>query len=107
MPDTASPDVTSPVLDVWLSFDDLRAAGIVASRKTLSTWQRDNNFPLGVLFSSQTRRWAKREIDAWLAKRPTAEQDKERLARRSKSNRKGTETRRKLREARVSITRRR
>jgi hypothetical protein len=29
---------TAPALDVWLSFDDLRRAGIVSSRKTLREW---------------------------------------------------------------------
>ena len=60
-------------LDVWLSFADLRRAGIVDSRKTLRDWQRDPRirFPLGRLLAPNTRRWSKqREIDPWLASRP-------------------------------------
>jgi hypothetical protein len=60
-------------LDVWLSFADLRRAGIVDSRKTLRDWQRDPRvrFPLGKLLAPNTRRWSKqREIDPWLASRP-------------------------------------
>ena len=64
---------TAPALDTWLSFDDLRRAGIVSSRKTLREWQRDPRirFPLGRLLAPSTRRWSKqREIDPWLASRP-------------------------------------
>ena len=64
---------TAPALDVWLSFDDLRRAGIVSSRKTLREWQRDPRirFPSGRLLAPSTRRWSKqREIDPWLASRP-------------------------------------
>jgi hypothetical protein len=63
----------APALDTWLSFDDLRRAGIVSSRKTLREWQRDPRirFPLGRLLAPSTRRWSKqREIDPWLASRP-------------------------------------
>ena len=63
----------APALDTWLSFDDLRRAGIVSSRKTLREWQRDSRirFPLGRLLAPSTRRWSKqREIDPWLASRP-------------------------------------
>jgi hypothetical protein len=61
------------VLDIWLSFDDLKRAGIVNSWKTLGEWQRDPriNFPPGRLFAPNTRRWSKQhEIDPWLASRP-------------------------------------
>jgi hypothetical protein len=69
--DHSDPD--DDALDVWLSFDDLRRAGIVDSRKTLRDWQRDPRvrFPRGVLLAPNTRRWSKqREIDPWLASRP-------------------------------------
>jgi hypothetical protein len=69
---------TAPALDVWLSFDDLRRAGIVSSRKTLREWQRDPRigFPLGRLLAPSTRRWSKqREIDPWLASRPVERDD--------------------------------
>jgi hypothetical protein len=67
------PDDDVSALDIWLSFDDLRRAGIVDSRKTLRDWQRDRRvrFPLGKLLAPNTRRWNKaREIDPWLASRP-------------------------------------
>ena len=74
-PDQRSPypDDAASALDVWLSFDDLKRAGIVDSRKTLREWQRDPRirFPLGKLLAPNTRRWNKRsEIDPWLASRP-------------------------------------
>jgi hypothetical protein len=78
-PDQRSPyprrdphDATS-ALDSWLSFDDLRRAGIVGSWKTLCEWQRDPRigFPLGRLLAPNTRRWSKQhDIDPWLASRP-------------------------------------
>jgi hypothetical protein len=73
-------------LDVWLSFDDLRRAGIVDSWKTLRDWQRDERvrFPLGRLLAPNTRRWSKQQdIDPWLASRPVeraAFEDVERAA---------------------------
>ena len=60
----------APALDTWLSFDDLRRAGIVTSRKTLREWQRDPRigFPSGRLLAPSTRRWSKQhDIDPWLA----------------------------------------
>ena len=71
--DRGDPDDAAPALDTWLSFDDLRRAGIVYSWKTLGEWQRDPRirFPLGRLLARNTRRWSKqREIDPWLASRP-------------------------------------
>jgi hypothetical protein len=80
------PDDAASALDTWLSFDDLRRAGIVYSWKTLGEWQRDPRirFPLGRLLAPNTRRWSKqREIDPWLASRPVerdAFEDAERAA---------------------------
>lgn len=59
--------------DIWLSFHDLKRAGIVENWQTLSAWQRDPriNFPRGRLFGPNTRRWSKlTDIDPWLASRP-------------------------------------
>jgi hypothetical protein len=67
------PDDDAPLFDIWLSFDDLKRAGIVYSWKTLRDWQRAPRirFPLGRLLAPNTRRWSKqREIDPWLASRP-------------------------------------
>jgi hypothetical protein len=60
-------------LDVWLSFADLKRAGIVRSWQTLRLWQQDPriSFPPGKLFGPNTRRWSKQhEIDPWLESRP-------------------------------------
>jgi hypothetical protein len=68
----------APALDVWLSFDDLKRAGIVDSRKTMGEWQRDPRirFPLGKLLGPHTRRWNKQhDIDPWLASRPVERDD--------------------------------
>jgi hypothetical protein len=76
--DRGDPDDASSALDMWLSFDDLRRAGIVTNRKTLIEWQRDPRigFPLGRLLGPSTRRWSKRhDIDPWLASRPLARDD--------------------------------
>jgi hypothetical protein len=62
----------SDELDVWLSFEDLKRAGIVPSWQTLRNWQRDVGFPLGKLLGPHTRRWSKRrDIEPWLESRPT------------------------------------
>jgi hypothetical protein len=60
-------------LDTWLSFEDLKRAGIVDNWQTLCNWQHDPRigFPLGKLLGPNTRRWSKRhEIDPWLESRP-------------------------------------
>lgn len=75
--DRGDPDA-APALDRWLSFDDLRRAGIVTNRKTLIEWQRDPRigFPLGRLLGPSTRRWSKQhDIDPWLASRPLVRDD--------------------------------
>ncbi len=62
-------------LDTWVSFADLRGAGIVDNWVTLRRWQQDPEirFPAGRLFGPNTRRWALRgEIQPWLASRPNA-----------------------------------
>jgi hypothetical protein len=61
------------VLDTWLSFNDLKEAGIVDNWQTLRNWQQDPaiKFPAGKLLGPNTRRWSKlNEIDPWLASRP-------------------------------------
>jgi hypothetical protein len=60
--------------DIWLSFDDLKNAGIVKNWQTLRNWQRDPQigFPSGKLFGPNTRRWSKRhDIEPWVESRPT------------------------------------
>jgi len=57
-------------LDFWLSFEDLKRAGIVGNWPTLREWQRDQGFPAGKLLGPNSRRWRKSEIEEWLASRP-------------------------------------
>lgn len=56
----------------WLRFRDLKERGIVDSWAQLGNLQRDQDFPLGRMFSVNTRTWSEDEIDAWLASRPIA-----------------------------------
>jgi len=60
-------------LDTWLTFADLKRAGVVDSWQTLIRWQNDPriDFPKGRLFGPNSRRWSKQhEIDPWLENRP-------------------------------------
>lgn len=62
-----------PGLDTYVTFTDLKAAGIVPNWTTLRAWQKDPeiNFPPGRLFGPNSRRWAlAEEILPWLASRP-------------------------------------
>ena len=76
MPRMTSPkpsDDAAPALDLWLSFDNLKSAGIVRSWKMLREWQLDVRikFPKGRLLAPNTRRWSKQhDIDPWLESRP-------------------------------------
>jgi hypothetical protein len=73
MPRTTSPKPAAPALDRWVSFGELRHAGIVASWKMLKEWQNDPRigFPLGRLLAPNTRRWSMlHDIAPWLASRP-------------------------------------
>jgi hypothetical protein len=70
--------MSTDALDVWLSFNDLKRAGVVPNWQTLRSWQKDLKigFPPGRLFGPNSRRWNKQhEIDPWLASRPTARSD--------------------------------
>lgn len=65
--------MSTDALDIWLSFNDLKRAGIVPNWQTLRAWQKDPNiaFPLGKLLGPNSRRWNKKqEVDPWLASRP-------------------------------------
>lgn len=56
----------------YLRFDDLRERGIVNNRVTLGNWIRDQGFPPGILAGPNTRLWIERDVEEWLAARPTA-----------------------------------
>ena len=55
-----------------LRYRDLVALGIVNNRVTLGNWIRDRGFPLGQATGPNTRTWSEREVEAWIANRPTA-----------------------------------
>ena len=58
---TAAPAPADP----WLSYDDLRARGVVANRTTLARWIDKHGFPKPVALGPNTKRWRKSWIDAW------------------------------------------
>ena len=65
--------MSDDALSTWLSFNDLKHAGIVKNWQCLQDWINDPKiaFPRGKLFGPNTRRWNKeREIDPWLESRP-------------------------------------
>jgi predicted DNA-binding transcriptional regulator AlpA len=71
--DRGSIDDTAIALDDWMSFSDLKQAGIVESWEALKNWQQDPRirFPRGRLFGPNARRWNRqKEIEPWLASRP-------------------------------------
>ena len=55
-----------------LRYADLRALGVVNNRVTLNNWIRDLGFPRGQLTGPNSRTWGEDEVQAWIAKRPTA-----------------------------------
>jgi predicted DNA-binding transcriptional regulator AlpA len=59
-------------VDKRLRYRDLVALGIVNNRPTLSNWIRDRAFPRGQLTGPNSRTWGEREVEAWLASRPTS-----------------------------------
>ena len=55
-----------------LRYHDLLALGVVNNRVTLQNWIRQRGFPPGQLTGPNSRTWSEREVQAWLAARPTA-----------------------------------
>jgi len=55
-----------------LRYADLRALGVVTNRATLGNWIRNLGFPSGQLTGPNSRTWGEAEVQAWIAKRPTA-----------------------------------
>ena len=53
----------------YYRFSDLKAAGIVRNRMTLSRWIKLHGFPAGVLLGPNTRAWRADEVERWLAER--------------------------------------
>jgi len=59
-PQTSGDDVVR-----WLSYEDLKAAGIVANRTTLARWIERHDFPKPTALGPNTKRWRETEIRAW------------------------------------------
>jgi predicted DNA-binding transcriptional regulator AlpA len=55
-----------------LRYADLERLGIVRNRITLRNWIRDRGFPAGQLTGPNSRTWSEKEVQNWLASRPTA-----------------------------------
>jgi predicted DNA-binding transcriptional regulator AlpA len=56
----------------FLSFADLKRAGIVTSWPHVAKLIRGEGFPPGVMLSKNRRRWAEEEIAEWCRNRPVA-----------------------------------
>jgi hypothetical protein len=63
---------TTPRLPHYVRFRDLRTAGVVENWETLGRLIEDYGFPAGVLLSPNIRAWDVKDVQDWLAKRPTA-----------------------------------
>jgi predicted DNA-binding transcriptional regulator AlpA len=55
-----------------LRYTDLVERGLVRSRMTLKRRIDEQDFPLGRLISPNARAWTEKEIEEWLATRPTS-----------------------------------
>ena len=49
-----------------IRFADLKKAGVVNNRATLSRWIKQSGFPCGFLIGPNSRRWYEHEVDEWL-----------------------------------------
>jgi predicted DNA-binding transcriptional regulator AlpA len=54
-----------------LRYADLERLGIVRNRASLGNWIKQRGFPRGQLTGPNSRTWSEREIEDWLASRPT------------------------------------
>jgi hypothetical protein len=62
-------------LPKYVRFRDLQEAGICDNWETLSRLIEDYGFPVGVRLSPNIRAFPIKEVQGWLAKRPTARKD--------------------------------
>ena len=65
-----------------LRYADLGRLGVVNNRVTLNNWIRNLGFPSGQLTGPNSRTWGEAEVQAWIAKRPTAPKPTPQLQRR-------------------------
>ena len=59
-------------LPTYLKYSDLKAAGIVNNRVTLSRWIRERGFPKPVPLGPNTVAYIEAEVKAWLDQRAAA-----------------------------------
>ena len=64
--------VTSKREPDYLSFDDLKARGIVNNRMTLARWIETQNFPAATRLGPNSVRWRASRVEKWLAEREGA-----------------------------------
>jgi predicted DNA-binding transcriptional regulator AlpA len=57
-----------------LRFKDLQGRKIVNNRTTLRRWEKEQDFPAGIMLGPRSRAWTEQEIDAWLDRRSRAQQ---------------------------------
>jgi predicted DNA-binding transcriptional regulator AlpA len=60
------------MVDKLLRYSDLVERGFVRSRMTLKRRIDEQDFPPGRLISPNARAWSEKEIERWLATRPTS-----------------------------------
>lgn len=54
-----------------LSYDDLRAKGILFSKTHIWRLMKDGKFPRAKKIGERRRAWSEPEVDDWIAGRPT------------------------------------
>jgi hypothetical protein len=59
-------------MTVYLRFRDLKARGIVNNWPTLVNRINKFGFPSGRLIGPNARAWTEDEVEAWIARQPTA-----------------------------------
>jgi Prophage CP4-57 regulatory protein (AlpA) len=57
---------------IYVRYDDLEAAGIIANWTTLLRLIDEQGFPPGTMIGPNTRAWRADDVEEWLAARPSA-----------------------------------
>jgi hypothetical protein len=70
----------------WLRFRDLKDRGIINSWPMLRRRIERDGFPPGRMLGPNTRAWSEKEIERWLASRPTAKKPTPRREREQRTN---------------------
>jgi predicted DNA-binding transcriptional regulator AlpA len=70
--DRDSADDAEAQLKILVRFKDLKKAGYVQNWPTLLRLIDEDGFPSGFMLGRNTRAWVLRDVEAWIAARPTA-----------------------------------